>query len=334
MGCGSAGPGTPRSTSSAVWTRSRASRSAAALTRPGHAARPWPAALTLCPRDEWIGVDELFAAMRSAGAEPDVARSERGLWKLYLGDPEYGSLGYDGYPRLANPRGPLHPRRSVRVRRHARPARRRVRSPAQARDDFQHMWGADWIDALSRYDGLLAVRLTPLGAYAAGSDYQVRARAARRREPHPPGARQPRHRRHRHSRRQTGSCSTHSPPAPPTRCGRLTTASLMAAVDAGRSPGELASIPGRARRARHPVHSPAVSSPTSRRAPGRSAISVPSASSNAPTPRVATLLSRDRTMRGLCSRIGERHLLLEPASEPKARAALRKLGYPLGPATR
>lgn len=28
--------------------------------------------------------------------------------------------------------------------------------------------GADWIDALSRYDGLLAVRLTPLGVYATG----------------------------------------------------------------------------------------------------------------------------------------------------------------------
>ena len=30
------------------------------------------------------------------------------------------------------------------------------------------MWGADWVDALSRYDGLRAVRLTLLGAYAAG----------------------------------------------------------------------------------------------------------------------------------------------------------------------
>jgi hypothetical protein len=37
------------------------------------------AALALCPRDEWIGVDELFAKMRSAGASPTIARSERGL---------------------------------------------------------------------------------------------------------------------------------------------------------------------------------------------------------------------------------------------------------------
>ena len=39
-------------------------------------------------------------------------------------------------------------------------------------------------------------------------------------------------------------------------------------------------------------------------------------------------------MRGLCTRLGERHLMLEPAGEPKARSSLRKLGYPLGPATR
>ena len=45
-------------------------------------------------------------------------------------------------------------------------------------------------------------------------------------------------------------------------------------------------------------------------------------------------LRQDRSLRGLCIRLGERHLMLDPAGEPKARAALRKLGYPLGPTTR
>jgi hypothetical protein len=49
---------------------------------------------------------------------------------------------------------------------------------------------------------------------------------------------------------------------------------------------------------------------------------------------VATLLTRDRSMRGLCTRLGERHLMLEPAGEQKARSILRTLGYPLGPTTR
>jgi len=30
---------------------------------------------------------------------PTVARSEMALWKLYLVDSHYGSLGYDGYHR-------------------------------------------------------------------------------------------------------------------------------------------------------------------------------------------------------------------------------------------
>jgi hypothetical protein len=49
---------------------------------------------------------------------------------------------------------------------------------------------------------------------------------------------------------------------------------------------------------------------------------------------VATLPFRDRTLCGLCSRIGERHLMLDAAAKPKARTALRKLGYPLGATAR
>lgn len=50
--------------------------------------------------------------------------------------------------------------------------------------------------------------------------------------------------------------------------------------------------------------------------------------------QVATLLARDRTLSRLCTRIGERHLLIDPAGEAKARAALLKLGHPLGSPTR
>ena len=40
--------------------------------------------------------------------------------------------------------------------------------PAGARDDFRGNWGGDDLDALSRYDGLQAIRLTALGSYALG----------------------------------------------------------------------------------------------------------------------------------------------------------------------
>lgn len=55
-------------------------------------------ALAACPRNEWITVDALFATMRRRReTSPDIARSERALWKLYLVDPQYGSLGYSGF---------------------------------------------------------------------------------------------------------------------------------------------------------------------------------------------------------------------------------------------
>ena len=41
--------------------------------------------------------------------------------------------------------------------------------PADARDDYSRLWGADDLAFLSRYDGLLAVRLTPLGAHVLGN---------------------------------------------------------------------------------------------------------------------------------------------------------------------
>ncbi len=54
-------------------------------------------ALTGCRRREWIGVDDLFSGMRRGNMSPTVARNELALWKLYLVDPQYDSLGYAGY---------------------------------------------------------------------------------------------------------------------------------------------------------------------------------------------------------------------------------------------
>jgi hypothetical protein len=143
-------------------------RSTAALTAAGPRRQAAASALALCPPGEWIGVDELFAKMRAAGVSPTIARSERGLWKLYLGDPEYGSLGYAGFHDW-----PILEGRYTLAVLFEYAATLGLLDvdyvpPAHARDDFQHMWGSDWIDALSRYDGLRAVRLTPLGSYATG----------------------------------------------------------------------------------------------------------------------------------------------------------------------
>jgi hypothetical protein len=67
-----------------VWTRSRASDPPPLSPRPGHAATPWR-------------LRSPSARATNGSASATIARSERGLWRLYLGDPEYGSLGYDGH---------------------------------------------------------------------------------------------------------------------------------------------------------------------------------------------------------------------------------------------
>ncbi|MEV6296152.1 hypothetical protein AB0M41_38300 [Streptomyces sp. NPDC051896] len=94
--------------------------------------------------------------------------------------------------------------------------------PDGARDDFRHVWGADWLQRLSRYDGLLAIRLNSLGAYAPGRTDAYRpgpepaagARSPVRVLPNfdivaLDGLAPPRR-----------CCSTRSPPGPPTVSGR------------------------------------------------------------------------------------------------------------------
>jgi len=124
---------------------------------------------------EWITVDDLFATMRRRReTSPTVARSERGLWKLYLVDPQYGSLGYSGFADWPI----LEGRYTLAVLFEYAATLGLVdveyTDPVGARTDYHGNWGADGLDCLSRYDGLLAVRLNPLGAYVLGlaGDYQ------------------------------------------------------------------------------------------------------------------------------------------------------------------
>lgn len=124
--------------------------------------------LHLLPAGEWVEVDDLFARMQKAGMEPTVHRSERGLWKLYLEDPQYGSFGYDGSHKweLLEGRYVL----AVLFEYAATLGLIDVRyiEPDGARTDFRDHWGADWLPRLSRYDGLQALRITALGQYCLG----------------------------------------------------------------------------------------------------------------------------------------------------------------------
>ena len=116
------------------------------------------------------------------------------------------------------------------------------------------------------------------------------------------------------------------------RVWTFSAASLLAAVDAGRMPGEFAAF--LAARSVHLVQAAAATlfEDVEGRAGQVGDLGVRRVLECADA-SVATLLERDRPLRGLVIRIGERHLLLDPVAEPKARAALRALGYPLAPGT-
>src|SRR6266496_2270141 len=126
------------------------------------------AALATCPVGTWVEVDELFTRMRRSGLSPAVARSERALWRLYIADPQYGSLGYAGFHDWPLLEGRYTLAVLFEYAGTLGLFDLAYTDPAGARDDFRGNWGTDDLDYLSRYDGLRAVRLTALGGYVLG----------------------------------------------------------------------------------------------------------------------------------------------------------------------
>ncbi len=130
-------------------------------------------ALLQCPPGEWISVDEWSRFMRADGYEFSVAHE---VWKLYLCELRYGSLGMNhGVARwnmlelryllclLFEYCAPLGMVDLAYI------------APHEAREDFSQHWGADEMAFLSRYDGLMYFRVTPLGDYCLGGAEKYQA---------------------------------------------------------------------------------------------------------------------------------------------------------------
>lgn len=119
-------------------------------------------ALQDCPVGVWIDVDRFSRYMVASGQTFRVTHEP---WKLYLQDPNYGSLGYDG----SNGWNILQFRYLLCFLFEYAATLGVIDvayvPPENAREDFHGMWGADDMAYLSRYDGLCYFRLTPLGAY-------------------------------------------------------------------------------------------------------------------------------------------------------------------------
>ncbi|MDX3588266.1 helicase-associated domain-containing protein [Streptomyces europaeiscabiei] len=291
------------------------------------------ASLAACAPGEWTDVDTLFRTMRKAGHDPRIARTERALWKLYLEDPEYGSLGYDGFHNWELLQG----RYTLAVLFEYAAVLGLIdvdhRPPVGARDDYRDNWGADWTDCISRYDGLLALRLNPLGAYATGQTASYLPTPA-------PADTAP---------RSSGGLKVlpnHDVVAldglAPTegllldafakrtgdRVWALTSASLLAAVDAGRDLAELRHHLNAAATVPLPQTVTTLLADAARRV-GQVRDTGPVHLIECADPAVAALLATDRRTRAHCTRLGELHLAVPLDRLPAFRKAALAQGYPV-----
>jgi hypothetical protein len=121
--------------------------------------------LRLCPVQTWISVDEFSRFMQATAHTFEVTHDP---WALYICEREYGSLGHDGFDSWDI----LQLRYLLCFLFEYAAALGIIDvayiEPHGARDDFRELWGADDLEFLSRYDGLVYFRLTPLGAYCFG----------------------------------------------------------------------------------------------------------------------------------------------------------------------
>jgi len=125
--------------------------------------------LAECPVGAWILTDECLRFLRASDNDFSVTRS---AWDLYISELQYGSLGYDNGERVLEERYLycflMEYAATLGLIDVA------LIPPSGARRDYRNMWGTDDLAYFSRYDGLMYLRITSLGAYCldAASNYQ------------------------------------------------------------------------------------------------------------------------------------------------------------------
>ncbi|MDQ3760873.1 MAG: helicase-associated domain-containing protein [Actinomycetota bacterium] len=284
------------------------------------------AALATCPAGEWVTVEELFATMRRDNLPPTVARSERSLWKLYLVDPEYGSLGYAGFSDWPI----LEGRYTLCVLFEYAATLGLIdvayTDPAGARDDFRGNWGAADLDYLSRYDGLRAIRMNASGAYALGlaGTYQATDLPTQTLKVLP-----------NLNIVAVGEISAADrlmldayTERTSDRVWSLTATALLAALDADRSLEEFSRFLGSRCHADLPSTVTTLIDDVAGRASRLRDLGIAQLVECA-DPALATLIANDRRLRMLCLPVGDRHLAIPPEHGTAFRKGLRTLGYAL-----
>ena len=113
-----------------------------------------------CPAERWIDMEELFRFREASGNNFAVSDN---AWTLYIGHAEYGSLGYDGGSQLLAQSYLL----AVLFEYAATLGLVDVAFlPPEIPSTNRHdLWGTDDLSYVSRYDGLLCIRINRLGAW-------------------------------------------------------------------------------------------------------------------------------------------------------------------------
>jgi hypothetical protein len=121
------------------------------------------AALAECPAGAWVSFDGFSHYMRAAGHMFEVSPDP---WKLYISDRQYGALGYAGYGGW----DVLQDRYLLCLLMEYAAPLGLIDIAYDPPDCVRPVdnWGMDCYSWLSRYDGLVAFRVTALGAYCLG----------------------------------------------------------------------------------------------------------------------------------------------------------------------
>jgi hypothetical protein len=132
-----------------------------------------------CPVGKWIDIEELFRLLKASVQGFQVVRDS---WKLYIGELQYGSFGYDANHTWEGLQGRFTLAFLFEYAATLGLVDVAYISPVHARNDFRDRWGTDDISCLSRYDGLMYFRINPLGAWCLGlaETYEPQATAAER----------------------------------------------------------------------------------------------------------------------------------------------------------
>jgi Helicase conserved C-terminal domain len=286
-------------------------------------------ALGECPAGEWVSLDDLFGRMRRGSLSPTIARNESSLWRLYISEARYGSLGYAGFHNWTL----LEGRYTLAVLFEYAATLGLIdiayTDPAGARDDFRGNWGTDEMKYLSRYDGLRAIRVNALGAYVLGlAEYtppETAATAASIKV-------LPNHDVVALAELPLGDRMSLSAFADQSaeRVWSLTAGSLLTAIANGRRIDELLQVLDRASDQALPETVRSLISDVTLRSAAltdRGMVRLVECADAA----TAKLIAGDRRTRRLCTLIGERHLAVGAEHEAAFRAALAQLGHVLPP---